>query len=180
MSIRLSHSEDHELCKVPVPAESHFTIYNLPFGIFRTNGGRKRIGMAIGDHVLDLKVLAESGMFKGMQVPQGFEADSLNGLFATGMDKVEALRTKVRDLLTGKVRGFSLLPESVLIKQSDVEMCVPMEVGDYTDFYSSEEHASNVGKLQRCGNRVIDSILLQLSLDSNASNVTVFVIDWLQ
>ena len=149
MTVKISHKELHERCLVEVAPGSDFTIYNLPLGIFETSKRPAGVGMAIGDCILDLRVLAESGLFQDITHKSHFESDKLNGLMAQGRKVTDNLRQQVQSILTGDSKGFSVLREQALVKQSAATMLMPVEVGDYTDFYSSEEHARNVGKLFR-------------------------------
>jgi fumarylacetoacetase len=105
--------------------------------------------MAIGQHIIDLRVLAESGLFHGITSKIHFERKNLNSLIAQGRKVNDQLRQKVQSLLTGEVQGFSVLKREALVEQRHATMLMPLEIGDYTDFYSSEEHARNVGQLFR-------------------------------
>jgi fumarylacetoacetase len=133
---------------IEVAPESDFPIENLPFGIF-SGGGGARPGMAIGEQVLDLRALAASGMLTGTCDPALLDGATLNALFEA--DAWRAVRTRVADLL--RRDGNPALRESnhaaFLAEQSDVTMHVPVAVGDYVDFYSSLEHATNLGRLFR-------------------------------
>jgi fumarylacetoacetase len=141
---------------VPVAAESHFPIQNLPYGAFRRrgHGGRAHIGVAIGDFVLDLTALEEKGVFDpqflGGRRP--FAAGRLNAFLALGRDAWGEARATVSRLLRAdepRLRDEASLREQVLIPSADAEMLLPVDVGDYTDFYSSLEHATNVGAMLR-------------------------------
>ena len=117
----------------PVPEGSDFPIENLPFGVFRTRDQEPRVGVRIGDHVVDL-------------VAAGIELDltarsSLNTLMASG--RGGALRDRVGELLNGPERFDLLHPIG------DVHVLLPVEVGDYVDFYSSIHHATNLGRILR-------------------------------
>ncbi|MEY2705802.1 MAG: hypothetical protein RL407_1864 [Bacteroidota bacterium] len=108
--------------------------------------------MAIGDQVIDLSILDQEGFFANLFLPEGiFLQDSLNELIGLGKVKTKKIRERVQQLLlqeneelrTHSIRG------KVLIKIQEVEMLLPVKIGDYTDFYSSMEHATNVGKMFR-------------------------------
>jgi len=140
---------------VEVKEDSHFPIQNLPYGIFRPkNGGSPRVGVAIGDYILDLSVIEESGL---MNIPelQGknvFKQLTLNAFMKTEKDVRRSVRKKLQQLLSkneSTLRDNSILRRHALIKQIDSKMLKPVEVGDYTDFYASKEHAMNVGTLFR-------------------------------
>ncbi|KAF4674895.1 hypothetical protein FOL46_003636 [Perkinsus olseni] len=125
-----------------------FTIHNLPYGVFRAHGGKARIGTAIGDKILDLSVLAER-----RRLPQYFTHPTLNEFM--GMDKSEwsKVRAKIQSFLSDdhpeSLKHDSALLQEALVDMSKVQMLLPCDIGDYTDFYSSEEHATNVGKMFR-------------------------------
>ena len=140
---------------VPVDADSHFPIQNLPYGVFRTAGNdRWRIGVAIGEHVLDLSAIDDAGLLAGS--PAGgrglFAEGSLNAFMALGRPAWSATREIVSRLLRedeATLRDDADLRNRALVSMAGAEMSVPAEIGDYTDFYSSREHATNVGAMFR-------------------------------
>ncbi len=135
---------------VPVATDSHFPIQNLPFGVFRRPAMAPRVGVAIGDHVLDLQSLEEVGTIS--TAGQIFHRPSLNAFLARGRKAWRETRTIVSRLLRHDVsdlRDQTALRERALLPMSEVEMLLPVDVGDYTDFYSSREHATNVGIMLR-------------------------------
>jgi fumarylacetoacetase len=138
---------------VHTPPESDFTIDNLPYGVFAQPGDHGRIGVAIGDNVLDLAAVADAGLLSRVPLPTGaFFADSLNQILEAGPDAWAALRKRVRQLLdfdNREVDGITGLKRRALLDQSEVEMLLPVAIGDYVDFYSSEQHATNMGRLFR-------------------------------
>jgi fumarylacetoacetase len=129
-----------------------FPIQNLPFGIFRRAGSKEefRGGVAIGDQVLDLAALAKLNLLSGAaaQAAQACAKPTLYRYMAMGDAAWSALRSSLSKLLSedctheGMIRGC-------LVPQIDIEMSMPVRVGDYTDFYASVHHATNVGKLFR-------------------------------
>ncbi len=135
---------------VEVAAASDFPIQNLPFGVF-VRDGQARIGVAIGTHILDLRETAQAGFLDGLCEPALLIAAQLNPLLAAGRSVWTALRTRLSQLL--RIGGDPVLRESdparLLCAQDTVAMRVPMTVGDYVDFYSSLEHATNLGRLFR-------------------------------
>lgn len=138
---------------VPIPKDSDFSIFNLPFGIFQTKRISPRAGIAIGDKVLDLAVLHEEGFFSDMtQMPHGiFQKDTLNDFIALGKATTKRVREKVQELLkeeNGALRDHQSRGKA-LISRNEAQMLLPVKIGDYTDFYSSLEHATNVGKMFR-------------------------------
>lgn len=139
---------------VEVPANSDFPIQNLPFGIFSTDGKNTRVGVAIGDHVLDLSVLAEESFFDDVAIEDlsVFYEEVLNPFISLGKSVTNAVRERVSDLLNqtnSELRDNERVRKDALIPMSRVQMHMPVKVGDYTDFYSSEEHARNVGSMFR-------------------------------
>ncbi|MGA9419580.1 MAG: fumarylacetoacetase [Candidatus Cybelea sp.] len=135
---------------VPVPPESDFPIQNLPFGVF-AEGGMQRIGVAIGDEILNLHAVAEAGLFDDCCEPELLQAPVLNPLLAAGRIVWGALRERLTDLL--RAGGDNRLRDAqaghFFVKRNAVAMRVPMEIGDYVDFYSSIEHATNLGRIFR-------------------------------
>jgi len=138
---------------VTVPEASDFPITNLPYGICcvkegcRTegDGGRRRIGVAIGDQILDLSAVAARGLID--EPSQMLRAESLNEFLASGRSEWGRVRARITELLSEK--SYRGAVERMLIAQSDAELCLPFEVADYVDFYASIDHASNVGALFR-------------------------------
>jgi fumarylacetoacetase len=138
---------------VNVPAHSDFPIQNLPFGIFKTKYLSAVAGVAIGDHVLDLVYLHEHGYLDGLGLPAGiFNQRFLNDFFALGRKKVREVRERISELLrtdNDELQRNAAAREIALIPMQEVQMLMPVRVPNYTDFYSSEEHATNVGSMFR-------------------------------
>lgn len=138
---------------VAVPDGSDFPITNLPYGVFcPTDGGRadgggggRRIGVAIGDQVLDLGAVAARGLID--EPSQMLRAATLNEFLASGKAEWDRVRTRVTELLSEASQRGAV--EKLLTAQADAEMCLPFDVADYVDFYASIDHASNVGALFR-------------------------------
>ncbi|MGB6985757.1 MAG: fumarylacetoacetase [Candidatus Aquilonibacter sp.] len=147
---------------VPVPAGSDFTIYNLPYGAF-VRGGRTHLGVAIGTRILDLYALADAGLLDNAKLDNAkldnvsprelLQAESLNPFLAAGPQLWKKVRLHIAALLRSDDRGDPSLRErsndAFFVEQADATMVVPMEIGDYVDFYSSLEHATNLGKILR-------------------------------
>ncbi len=135
---------------IPVSRESDFPIQNLPYGCFLRDGER-RLGVAIGDHILDLRALAEAGFVDGVCDAALLVAASLNPLLAAGRPVWRALRERLFDLLRdggdGALRARAAT--SFFVSRRNTQLVMPMEIGDYVDFYSSLEHATNLGKIFR-------------------------------
>ncbi len=135
---------------LPVLPESHFPIQNLPFGVF-SDGGLDTIGVAIGDRILNLAALANAGLLDGVCEREILNAPVLNPLLAAGRGVWSGLRSRLIELL--KTNGDSALRDlndhAMFVVQREVSMRLPTQIGDYVDFYSSLEHATNLGKLFR-------------------------------
>ncbi|HMQ48153.1 MAG TPA: fumarylacetoacetase [Saprospiraceae bacterium] len=137
---------------VNIPENSDFPIQNIPFGVFQTETIDPRLCVAIGEHLADLKVLAEHGFFDDLGVDLSvFAQPHLNAFIALGQAKTHAVRMRLVDILDNDLDNWdaSELAPFFLHLQKDVEMLLPVQVGDYTDFYSSREHATNVGTMFR-------------------------------
>jgi fumarylacetoacetase len=136
---------------LPVDGASDFPIQNLPLGVFSRDGAPARIGVAVGDNVLDLRALAETGLLDAAGDRALFCAGELNSLFAAGRGVGGSLRRRLSELL--RVDGDPALREgnvdACVTPARDVRMLLPVSIGDYVDFYSSIEHATNLGKLFR-------------------------------
>ena len=138
---------------VEVAEDSPFPIQNLPHGVFRRPGEAPRLGVAVGDFVLDLAGLAEAGLLDNVGLPNAtYRADSLNPLLAAGRPAWRALRARLSALLeitTPDLRDSPDLVSRVLVPRLETETLVPIRPGDYVDFYSSLQHATNLGRLFR-------------------------------
>ena len=137
---------------IEVAAGHDFPIQNLPFGIISINGSTPRPAVAIGDYAVDLKELAAAGMLNGLGFEMSdFDSSSLNLIINRGKKLCSALRNRVSELLRSNNSELrdSASRESCIVSMTDVQMHMPVEVGDYTDCYSSEDHARNVGKMFR-------------------------------
>ena len=139
---------------------SDFPVQNLPLGVFRYRGeGPPRVGCAIGDQVLDLAACAERGLLRGMpaDVEDACRGTSLNGLMALEARVRGTLRHRLSHLLRAEGGFVTARPEApnVLVPRGDAEMQLPATVGDYTDFYASVFHATNVGKMLRPDNPLL-------------------------
>ena len=136
-------------------AGGDFPIQNLPFGVYRPlgSGAPGRIGVAIGDRVLDLAGCHEETLLGGETAEAGraCTASSLNALMSLGPAHWSALRARLSELLSeGSVEALQRERLArLLVAQADVEMLRPADIGDYTDFYASVHHATNVGRLFR-------------------------------
>lgn len=131
-----------------ISPNSDFSIHNLPFGIFSVDGSPKRIGMAIGEVVIDLVRALELGVITDNTLTIAeLENEYLNDFIALGKNVTHSVRMEVQKSLCDD--QSPLKDSSALISMGDVTMHLPVKIGDYTDFYSSIEHATNVGKMFR-------------------------------
>jgi fumarylacetoacetase len=151
MSVPSDSTDAHLESWVPVAHESDFPVQNLPFGVFVGRRGVPRVGIAIGEKILDLRAVAQTGLLDGCCERKVIEASLLNPLLAAGRAVWSAVRGRLSELL--RTDGDPALrtagAEHFLVDRHAVEMRVPMKVGDYVDFYSSMDHATNLGRLFR-------------------------------
>ena len=142
-------------------AGSDFPIQNLPFGVFRARhaGAEAGVGIAIGDRIVDVAGMRSEGWFAEERVLLAANActsDSLNPLMTLGAGPRRALRQRLHAILRQEASASDRQAASRhLVAQSDVDALVPAVVGDYTDFYASIFHATNVGKLFRPDNPLL-------------------------
>lgn len=137
---------------IDVSKNSDFPIQNLPFGIFKTRYLTPVAGVAIGEFVIDLVYLHENGFLDGLGLAPGvFNQKFLNDFFSMGRMKVGSVRERVSELLRHDNPELRDNPakEIALIPMQEVQMMMPVHIPNYTDFYSSEEHATNVGSMFR-------------------------------
>jgi fumarylacetoacetase len=149
---------------IDVPRDSHFPLENLPFGVFKTRDGIARVGVALGEYVVDLAVLETKGLVglppETSPVRHGpaattrglFSQDSLNAFLALGRPVWRSVRDTLQNLLTLEtptLRDDAKLRERVFHRQQEVTMQLPARIGNYTDFYASYHHAHNVGTMLR-------------------------------
>ncbi len=127
----------------------YFTLYNLPYGVYSTPVKSKRAGIAIGDYILDVSALFQLHFFQDILSENIFEREYLNDFIALGKSTHLAVRKKIQDVFTNQIAFIEAHQAQLLDNQREATMYVPVKVGDYTDFYSSEGHASNVGKMFR-------------------------------
>ena len=134
---------------IDIPKNSDFSIYNLPFGIFSTNKNSKRVGIAIGNNIIDLLACNELDIFKDLNINNNvFENNFLNDFINLGKNKTNKVREIIQKQLTDE-SSIIKMSSVVIIPMNEAEMHLPVKVGDYTDFYSSIEHATNIGSMFR-------------------------------
>jgi fumarylacetoacetase len=171
---------------------SDFPLQSLPYGVFRRAGESPRIGAAIGPHVLDLSVLHEAGLFAGTSVPgeNVFGRAALNDFLACRRRAWSEVRTRLVSLLAAKsvraadgqvvaadarLRDDAGLRQAALHPRDKAELLMPVQIRAYVDFYSSREHATNVGKMFRDPNNPLLPNWLHIPIGYNgrASSVVV-------
>ena len=142
-----------------ISRESNFPIQNLPFGIYSTKNKTKRVGVAIGDQILDLSQLLELGYLNSLSFCKHcFSNEFLNRMMGHGKLEIRDLRNRISELLNVENPELSQNKDAlnkVLDLQIESEMHLPVKIGDYTDFYSSEQHAFNVGSMFRDPNNAL-------------------------
>lgn len=166
---------------VEVHPDSHFPIQNLPYGIFSPgDGAEPRAGVAIGSYVLDLHVLEDEGFFDGVDMAgdQIFLNSELNDFMSLGRPIWEQTRAVIQELLKADnptLRDDTQLRRRALRPVEDVTLHLPAKIGDYTDFYSSREHATNVGTMFRGAKNALQPNWLHLPVayHGRASSVVV-------
>lgn len=140
-----------------------FPIQNLPFGVFRRAGSLEapRVGIAIGDEILDVAACLAAGLFDhaddvAQLAARACAAPTLNALMSRGADARRALRRAVSTLLRDDTSTHDRqIAEYALVPQRDAELFLPIEIGDYTDFYASKHHATNIGSMLRPDNPLL-------------------------
>lgn len=153
--------------------DSDFPIQNLPYGVFRYREQR-HIGVAIGNQILDLHVCALKGLFLELseQIQTACRLEKLNPLMALGAEAWAALRKRVTELLSGGEPRQQV--EEALVPMRDAEMLLPAQIGDYTDFYASIDHATRVGKLFRPDNPLLPNYKhIPIGYHGRASSIVV-------
>lgn len=136
-----------------VSKNSDFPIQNIPFGVFLTRDDIITIGTRIGDTAIDLGALHQLGYFEGIPLTDDiFLQDSLNDFIADGRKTWRAVRNRIAEIFDSNnktLKNNTKHKERILFRLDEIEMQLPVQIGDYTDFYSSIEHATNVGTMFR-------------------------------
>jgi fumarylacetoacetase len=163
---------------VDVAPDSHFSLQNLPYGVFSTRSDpRARVGVAIGDHVLDLAALEEEAMLTVAPGTRVFDRASLNAFIGLGRPAWTAARSRLTELLQAEHAELreTVLRGRMLIPMREALLRLPIEIGGYTDFYSSKEHATNVGAMFRDPKNALlpNWSYLPIAYNGRASSVVV-------
>ena len=157
--------------------EGDFPIQNLPFGVFRRRGNREspRLGAAIGDRILDLAACARAGLLAGAvdDAARFMVDDSLNRMMQRGRDAARALRRVISRVLREGSEAAGREKE-LTVAATEVELLMPVQIGDYTDFYASIHHATNVGSMFRPDNPLLPNYkYLPIGYHGRASSIVV-------
>ncbi len=144
---------------VEVPTNSDFPIQNLPFGTFKTDQLSPRVGVAIGEYILDLKSLHVLGYLSNLPFTKSdLDTNVLNPIISRGKNATRELRERISVLLrhdNPELKDKQHHVDQCLIQQDSAQMLLPVDIRDYTDFYSSIEHATNVGTMFRDPNNAL-------------------------
>lgn len=159
-------------------ADTDFPIQNLPFGVFRRRGARAEgtLGVAIGDRVLDLAACARAGVITGpASAAAEFAADAtLNRLMAQGAGLAGALRAALVELLEEGNTAAARRASEITVAQSEAELLLPARIGNYSDFYASLQHATNVGSMFRPDNPLLPNYkYVPIGYHGRASSIVV-------
>ena len=167
---------------IDIATDSDFSIHNLPYGIFSetkyaAGNNNRRAGVAIGEQVLDLSVLEAEGLLSLADGPY-FDQPTLNAFIDSGRENWTKARTTIQTLLSADndtLRDNADLQQKALFKQADVTMHLPVQVPGFTDFYSSKEHATNVGTMFRDPNNALLPNWTEMPVGYNGRASTVIV-----
>ena len=159
--------------------DCHFPVQNLPFGVFSDNKNTlKRVGIAIGKQILDLSVIEKT---KYLSVVEGtFSQPSLNAFMEMGASVWKETRNAISRILVQESRFFRenpVLLEKALVDSKDAKMHLPLEISEYTDFYSSREHATNVGAMFRDPSNALMPNWLHIPIAYNGRASTIVITD---
>lgn len=164
---------------IEVAADSDFPIQNIPFGIIKTGRTQPRVATIIGDTLIDLAALAELGYFDDLQIDNSvFFMPYLNEFMALGKATTRAVRERISHIFqhdNGELRDNDTHKSQVLVDALYAQNLMPVDVGDYTDFYSSREHATNVGTMFRDPNNALlpNWLHLPVGYHGRASSIVV-------
>ena len=149
----LSANNPDRVSWIEVLKDSDFPIQNIPFGVFLTRDNEITIGTRIGNTAIDMGAMQRLNYFNGIELTDDmFMQDSLNDFISDGKKTWRLVRNRIAEIFDEKnpiLRDNEEHKKIILFKCDEVEMLLPVSIGDYTDFYSSKEHATNVGKMFR-------------------------------
>ena len=151
--MKITANDPNRTSWLKVTENSDFPIQNIPFGVFLTKDDIITIGTRIGDYAIDLAALHQLGYFEGIPLTDDiFMQDTLNDFIADGNITWRLVRNRIADIFDAenpKLKENKKHRKTIIFDIDDVEMLLPVDICDYTDFYSSKEHATNVGKMFR-------------------------------
>ncbi|HJP59661.1 MAG TPA: fumarylacetoacetase [Gemmatimonadaceae bacterium] len=160
--------------------ETDFPIQNLPFGVFSRKGDtERRVGVAIGDQIVDIGESLSANLWTGAarDVARWCDRPNLTELMKAPRDALSQFRARLSQLLSGNPGdsgGINPLPPGALVPMAEAEMFLPAQIGDYTDFYASIYHATNVGKLFRPDNPLMPNYkYVPIGYHGRASSIIV-------
>ena len=160
-----------------VDKNSDFPIQNIPFGVFLTRDDIITIGTRIGDTAIDLGALHQLGYFDNIPLTEDiFLQDTLNDFIADGRQTWRAVRNRIADIFdanNNSLRSNAAHKEVVLFRLDEIEMQLPVHIGDYTDFYASKEHATNVGTMFRGAENALMPNWLHLPVGYHGRSSTI-------
>ena len=160
-----------------VDKNSDFPIQNIPFGVFLTGDDIITIGTRIGDTAIDLGALHQLGYFDNIPLTEDiFLQDTLNDFIADGRQTWRAVRNRIADIFDANndsLRSKAAHKEVVLFRLDEIEMQLPVHIGDYTDFYASKEHATNVGTMFRGAENALMPNWLHLPVGYHGRSSTI-------
>lgn len=153
MQYKITANDPNRKTWLDIASDTDFPIQNIPFGVFLTSNDIVTIGTRIGDYAIDLAAMHQLGYFKGIDLTDDiFLQDTLNDFISSGRKTWRAVRNRIAEVFdenNSELKNNESHKEHILFTLEDVEMQLPVEIGDYTDFYSSKEHATNVGTMFR-------------------------------
>jgi fumarylacetoacetase len=158
--------------------DAQFPIQNLPYGVFRRPGSAPRVGVAIGDQILDLAVVEASGLIRPNAAATVFDRPDVNAFMALGPDVWTETRAVISDLLDdadSRLSENGPLRSTALVAMGSAQLLLPLFVRSFTDFYSSKEHATNVGSMFRDPLHALTPNWLHLPIGYNGRASTVVV-----
>lgn len=147
-----SVNDPHLKSWIPTPENSDFPIQNIPFGVMQVDENMFAAVTRVGKYAIDLTYLQDNGYFVGLNLPPLiFHKPYLNDFIALGKIQTKAVRERISDLLREDSSYTDLKDKAAyfMLPVDEVKMSMPVKIGDYTDFYSSREHATNVGTMFR-------------------------------
>lgn len=151
--LKITANDPNRKTWLDTASDTDFPIQNIPFGVFLTCDDIVTIGTRIGDYAIDLGAMHQLGYFKGIDLTDDiFLQDTLNDFISAGRKTWRLVRDRIAEIFdesNPKLRDNENHRKNIICMVKDVEMQLPVHVGDYTDFYSSKEHATNVGTMFR-------------------------------